>query len=126
MNKAIYLLLLSLLLSHIYCDDDDNSKDYCGEEEDGSVTNEDNCHNRNKQEGIYRCCYVEAEGTFDGKKDEGKFCVPVTQEQYDKIEDFVDAAKKDVEEGDKMDEYSIDCASNYIMISLLSLLLLFL
>ncbi len=125
MNKAIYLLLLSLLLSQIYCEDDD-SNDYCGDEKDGTVNDEDICHDRTLQRGVFRCCYVEAEGTFDGKKSKVKLCVPVTKEQYDEIEDFVDAMKKDVDEGDKIDEYSIDCASNYIMISLLSLLLLFL
>ena len=125
MNKAIYLLLLSLLLSQIYCEDDD-SNDYCGNEDYGSVTNEDNCHDRTLQRGIFRCCYVEAEGTHDGEKQKIKYCLGVTKEQYDEIEDFVDAMKKNVVDGDKIDEYSIDCASNYIMISLLSLLLLFL
>ena len=127
MNKAIYLLLLSLLLSQIYCQDTpDNYKDYCGYEENDSVKDEDNCHNRKLSDGFYRCCFVEYEGTFEGEKREGKYCIPVTKEIYDKIDDFADAEEKDVEPGDKIDDYSIDCASNYIMISLLSLILLFL
>ena len=127
MNKAIYLLLLSLLLSQIYCDTTpDDYKNYCGYEEDGTVKDEDNCHNRKLKDGYYRCCFVEVEGTFDGKKEEGKLCLPLTKDEYDKIDDFVDAREKDVDAGDEIDDYSIDCASNYIMISLLSLILLFL
>ena len=127
MNKAIYLLLLSLLLSQIYCDTTpDDDKDYCGKEEDGSVKDEDNCHNRKLKDGYYRCCFVEYEGTFDGEKEEGKYCMPVIKELYDKIDDFIDAEEEDVSPGDKIDDFSIDCASNYIIISLLSFILLFL
>jgi len=57
---------------------------------------------------------------------ESKYCLPLTKDEYDKIDDFVDAAEKGVGEGSEIDDYSIDCASNYIMISLLSLILLFL
>ena len=127
MNKAIYLLLLSLLLSQIYCDTTpDDYKNYCGTEEDGTVKDEDNCHNRKLKDGDYRCCFVEIEGKIEGQKKEVKYCLPLTKDQYDKIDDFVDAQEKAVDAGDEIDDYSIDCASNYIMISLLSLILLFL
>ena len=127
MNKAIYLLLLSLLLSQIYCDTTPaDYKNYCGYEEDGTVKDEDNCHNRKLEDGDYRCCFVEVEGTFQGQKRESKSCLPLTKDEYDKIDDLVDAQKKAVGEGNQIDDSSIDCASNYIMISLLSLILLFL
>ncbi len=127
MNKAIYLLLLSLLLSQIYCQDTpDDYKNYCGKEEDGTVKDEDDCHNRKLRDGDYRCCFVEYEGTFQGEKRERKSCLPLTKDEYDKIDDLVDAQKKGVGEGNQIDDFSIDCSSNYIMISLLSLILLFL
>ena len=127
MNKAIYLLLLSLLLSQIYCDTTPaDYKNYCGYEEDGTVKDEDNCHNRKLEDGDYRCCFVEVEGKYQGQKMERKSCLPLTKDEYDKIDDFVDAQEKIVGEGNEIDDFSIDCASNYIMISLLSLILLFL
>ena len=126
MNKAIYLLLLYTILPQIFCNDNILSQnERCGKEGDGTVNDEDYCYDRKLVEGEYRCCFVEFEGTFDGKKEEGKLCVPITKDQYDNIDDFIDAEKKDVDEGEKIDDYSIDCESNYIIISFLYLIVLY-
>ena len=56
----------------------------------------------------------------DGDNFEG--CISVTKAQYDDIDDAIEAYEKD----EKADIDSLDCGSNYIIISLLSLILLFL
>ena len=72
----------------------------------------------NINEGGYRCCFVKA------KSDDGNFegCITVTKAQYDDIDDAI----KDYEKNAEADIDSLDCGSNYIIISLLSLILLFL
>ena len=49
-------------------------------------------------------------------------CITVTKAQYDDIDDAIETIEK--EEGADID--TLDCGSNYIIISLLSLILLFL
>ena len=51
-----------------------------------------------------------------------KMCVPVTKDQYDEIDDAID----EYEGQPGYEDVSIDCEANYIMISLISLVLLFL
>ena len=112
--KALNLLLIALLLCLYTCDGDDYSQ-YCGYEENDPTKAED-CHNRkinpDNDDDKY-CCFEE----FGDKKS----CDSYSQEAYDQIDDIIEAEEKvsglDV---------SIDCSSNYIMISLLSLILLLL
>ena len=58
------------------------------------------------------------------KTDEGNFegCFSVTKAQYDDIDDAIETIEKE----DEVDIDTLDCGSNYIIISLLSLILLFL
>ena len=73
--------------------------------------------------------YLEAEGDkeFESGSKEIKSCIPVTQTDYDKIKDYIKDYEKEAKDelGFEVD-ISIDCASNYVMISLLSLIILFL
>lgn len=84
----------------------------------------EDCNNRELDSGYYRCCFMEVETKKSGKT---KYCGPVTKEQYDDIDDYIDK----VEDGagdtveDTVEDFSIDCGSNYIVISILSLILLF-
>ena len=114
--KALYSLLIVLLISECFsvpCYDGDS------EVNDPSIKEASDCHNRELvPEGLfYRCCY--AEGTY--KKKTAKICVPVDKETYDDIENYV---KEQKNKG--YDSFSIDCGSSYIVISLLSIILLFL
>ena len=108
--KALNLVLIALLFSQYICDADD-STEYCGHEENAPQKAED-CNNRkispNSKDGKY-CCFV--------KLNYGKGCEVFAQDEYDRVEDMVKYAEEDI---------SIECGSNYIMISLLSLILLFL
>ena len=108
--KTLYALLIILLFAQIICDDD-----ICNF---AQRNNADECNKISPDEGGYRCCF------FKGKVDwnEVKFCYSATKEQYDKIDDAI----KELEKQDDTDVDSLDCGSNYIIISLLSLILLFL
>ena len=69
------------------------------------------------------CCFAEAEA--DGKTE--KECIALTQKDYDEIGDYIDNLEKLAKDFANVDaDYSVDCNSNYIVISLLSLILLFL
>ena len=112
--KALNLVLIALLFSQYICDADDYTE-YCGHEENDPQKAED-CNNRkispNSEDGKY-CCFI--------KDNDGTECEVFSQEMYDKVEDLVESAE---DAGQK--DVSIECGSNYIMISLLSLILLFL
>ena len=106
--KLLNLLLVILLLQLFSCEE------YCNEDTNPSKAKD--CNNLkidpSDEDGKY-CCFVE-----NGNE---KFCEVYSQEEYDKIEDLI----KQVEKAGGKD-VSIDCASNYTMISLLSLILLLL
>lgn len=105
MSKAFFLLLIAFLISQ-----------YDGRicaDITATPTKASDCNDREKDEGTYRCCYLEASGL--------KMCVPFNKEQYDAIADAVDQYKN---QGYK--DISIDCGANYIMLSLISLILFFL
>ncbi len=108
--KTLYALLIVLLFAQIICD-----ADGCyGTEK----KNADECNKINPAEGFYRCCFIKLkseEGSWEG-------CTPVTKAQYDEIDDAIEEYEKNA----KADVDSLDCGSNYIIISLLSLILLFL
>ena len=110
--KTLYALLIILLFAQI-CDADDAV--VCG---GAKKKNADECNKISPDEGGYRCCFVKA------KTDEGDYegCYSVTKAQYDDIDDAIETIEK--EEGADID--TLDCGSNYIIISLLSLILLFL
>ena len=102
--KILYALLIILLFAQIFCGDcdDTNGKDA------------DECNKIGADEGDYRCCY------YDIGNDKG--CMSISKEDYDGIDDFIEH----IEKKESVDVESIDCGSNYIIISLLSLILLFL
>ena len=79
----------------------------------------EDCNNRELDSGEYRCCFIE----FEIKGVKSKACGAVTKEQYDDIDDYID--KNEDTLGDTVEDFSIDCGSNYIVISILSLILLF-
>ena len=94
---------------------------------EGSGSSVSDCEKRTLPAGAYRCCYGESKVTFMGETQETKGCGPITKDQYDNIEKYMEDLKKQSEAfGAKVDKFSIDCNSNYIIISMLGLLLLFL
>ena len=112
MNKAFSLILIALLMMQY---DSKACLDLTG----GTATGVDDCNGRDKGKDstgneIYRCCYLES--------GEAKMCYPVTKEVYDEIDDAIDEYESQTGKSD----VSIDCGTNYIMISLISLIVLFL
>ena len=121
MRKAFHLLLFALLIS-LY-----NSQEiYCEDDEAAEPKEVEDCEKRKLKDGDYKCCFVEAEFKIAGQTKESKSCGTVTKEEYDKIEDLIDEYKEHPESGIEIEEYSVDCASEYIMISLALLLSIFL
>lgn len=116
--KVQYLILFALLLSLYNCED-------CSSIEPEKASN---CHD-NKKDG-YHCCYltVKIKNTKTGTNGESFSCTLVSDEYYNKIEEYVKDSKKAIEDAQKNTEATIkiDCGSNYIIYSLLSLILLFL
>ena len=118
MKKAFYFLLIATFIWQ-YSGKDCYSLDFDYTEE-GDIdrsklaTGVDDCESRDLPDGYYRCCFLEYSGV--------KMCVPIDKDSYDDIDDMIDEYEK--EEGVK--DVSLDCGSNYIVISLLSLILLFL
>ena len=114
MNKAFFLLLIALLILQY---DGKDCMDLTGLST-ATATGVDDCNARDKVNvdgsEAYRCCYLES-GQI-------KMCVPLTKDQYDEIDDAID--KFEGQPG--YEDVSIDCRANYIMISLISLILLFL
>ena len=108
--KTLYALLIILLFAQIICD--------VYECENAKKKNADECNKINTGEDFYRCCFIK--GKFDGESEEG--CTSVTKAEYDDIDDAIEAYEK----AWGVDIDSLDCGSNYIIISLLSLILLFL
>ena len=105
MSKAFFLLLITFLISQyngLDCSDDQ------------TPTKAEDCNGREKGNDVYRCCFLEAGEAI-------KNCEPVTKEGYDKIADVVEELKKQYGV-----DVSIDCGANYIIVSLISLILLFL
>ena len=116
--KVQYLILFALLLSLYNCEE-------CYQIEPEKAAN---CHD-NKKDG-YHCCYqtTKSKNSKTGSNGESFTCTLVSDDDYKKIEEYIKDQKKKYEESQKNTEYTIkiDCGSNYIIYSLLSLILLFL
>ena len=121
MKKALYFLIIALLVMHC-----DGQEEYCSGK---TASKQKDCEKYKLHEDEYKCCFVDSKGKMNGITIEGKVCMPLSKDEYDKIDDYVkDAKKGNDEDGYKVEveKYSIDCGAQYIIISLLSLILLFL
>ena len=77
--------------------------------------------------GYSYCCYAIEDFEYLGENLKLRHCFELTQGQYDDIDDYIDDVEDEAEKHDiDYDELSVDCSSNHIMISLLSLILFFL
>ena len=114
------MLLFALLIS-LY-----NSQEiYCEDDEAAEPKEVEDCEKRKVKDGDYKCCFIETEIIIAGETKSSKYCGSITKEQYDKIEDLIDEYKEHPDDGMEIEEYSVDCASEYIMISLALLLSIF-
>ena len=118
MKKALFLLLAALLISQYSCDDEEDS----GCEKFVGVSGKKDCNNR-KDKDAYRCCYVKAKGKIDGKKETKEYCMSIDETNYNRIKDYIKEMEKAGESSD-LDIKKFDCNSNYLLISIMSLILL--
>ena len=109
--KPLYILLVALFFSLSYCDEEDETAGCTFFTETKGV---EDCNSR-LNSTYYRCCYVEV----DGGGDVLETCTSVTQKEYDDIDGKIKSLKDEF----GFDDIEIDCDSNYIILSLLSLIL---
>ena len=129
MKKALFLLLIALLITQLYCDDEEEEYLDDGEcDKDSGVSKVKDCESLKVGKGYYKCCFWDISGKdSSGKKGEYKSCSPVTEKEYNDIKNVIkemeDEGKKN---GAKSYDVSIDCDSNYISFAILSLIILLL
>ena len=113
----IWLLLLFVLFLF------KNKVEAC--EENQSANGVSDCENLKFDDdddmpGAKYCCFAKGKDLFDNE--EIKECWALTEALYDKIDDYIDG----FEDAKAYSDLSIDCGSNYLMLSLLSLIILLL
>ena len=115
--KALHALLI-LLLAYLY-----NAAETC------SITGTEpkkasDCKDRTIPTGYAKCCFTNVKYYVKGEMTEGKTCVPREQKYYDNFVPIFKSAKKSIEaQGGSIDVYEVDCSTNYLYISLLSLII---
>ena len=105
MKKILYLIFVSLIIKI-------SNVNHC------NASKAEECKNLDPGKGNH-CCFVE----FEFASNIYKFCHFLTEADYDYIKDYINMVEDDFETDI---DISIDCSSNYIIISLLTLILLFL
>ena len=107
MKSFIFIILLVILLSQYECSNE------CT----GTGSSKNDCNSRNLSGDEFRCCYYYWK--FGGE--EHKQCKALNKIGYENFKNYI-KTYEDIKE--KADEFSFDCNSNYIIISMLWLLLL--
>ena len=83
------------------------------------------CKNRKVSPGFYKCCYFEVKISSKGQTFQTKTCNDITEDQYYHLKEYTEETKKTSKEyGLDVQKLYIDCGSNYLVFSLLSLILL--
>ena len=110
MKSFIFInILLIILLSQYECKED------CA----GSGTSKTDCNTRNLRDGEYRCCYYYWK--FGGETNQQ--CKPLSQIEYQNFKEYI-KTYEDIRK--KADDFSFDCNSNYLILSMFWLFLLLL
>ena len=121
MKQTLFLLLTILLVSQFYCQLSELSE--CLKK--NSAKNKKECNDLKVSEGAYKCCYVKLKGNVAGISLDYEGCQEIDKGNYDKIDDMIKKTKKEAEDaGGKYDLDTYDCNSNYLLISIMSLILL--
>ena len=115
--KELYTLLIIILVS-IY------KAENCTASE---PTQANDCHKREQDTGDFRCCYAVEKYTFMGNYVDKKSCTSLSKDEFDNVKLLIKSLKQGIEKmGGKFEIYEIDCSSNYLYISLLSLMIILL
>ena len=119
------MILISLLIAQyksVIDDIDDlmaNSDSECAKKDPASGVSD--CENLKAGEDSNKCCYVEWKYKEDGEQKTDRYCIAITKENYDDIGDITNSIEDASKEDNTEDELSIDCSSNYIILSIFSL-----
>ena len=115
--KALYALLLFLLLSKY------NSETCSSSTAPGKV---EDCTSRESEDDKDYCCFLKIDKEEGGKNVSSTFCKPLNEEEYQNITKVLeDEVKNNVGKGNKVQNANINCSANYLIISILSLIILF-
>ena len=116
MKIFTFILLCSILIFINAADSD------CGY--GVSASSSKDCKNLNVSDGFH-CCYYKVKGEDEkGKTQESKTCMLITDEQYDKIDDYIDYLEEIAEkDGGKIKDLDLDCNSSFLTNSLLGIIL---
>ena len=115
MKTTLFLFLAILLISHSYqseCDDKTGP------------SNKKDCNSLKVSAGSYKCCFAHYKGKGNGSKGEYKTCEEIDQETYNRIKDYIKEAEEAAKNAGGKLTLKIDCSSNYLLISTMSLILL--
>ena len=123
--KVFAALLIVLLVSQYYCEKTCSSF--------VSANSYDDCKDLELSSNGYRCCYLEYTYYLLGEKVTTKRCDDISKYYYDNLDDYEDTIEIIVDAlgGNNVNVKTIDCGSkrtndsNYLVISLVSLILLF-
>ena len=116
-----YLTLLIALLLIFSMNSQTDDKGCRGVE----VTDPAKCKNLTVPTG-FKCCYHDIELTLkNGEKDTFKVCDALNNTQFDDIDKYIKELKESAEEGETISVNKIDCFAQYLQISIIALLILF-
>ena len=123
--KVFAALLIVLLVSQYYCEKTCSSF--------VSANSYNDCKDLKLSSNGYRCCYLEYTYDYLGEKVTTKRCDDISKYYYDNLDDYEDTIEIIVDAlgGNNVNVKTIDCGSkstndsNYLVISLFSLILLF-
>ena len=117
----VFHIFLIILSASLYNAADEN----CFNEPE--VTKASECHSRKVSKEGAKCCYFNYKYYENGELNEGQTC---KEEKKENVENFGRVYKSMKEAiialGGSIDKFDMDCSSNYLYISLLSLMILLL
>ena len=115
--KPLNILLVALFFSLSHCDDEGEAT-ACSLTAQATGVEDCNSRKNPKDTNEYACCLAKYKlaGT------DLQACVSLSEDQYDDIDETIESFKK----SGNLEELDIDCNSNYIILSVLSLILLLL
>ena len=128
--KSLTLLILSLCLLNyiksscvIESDNYDSPEYRDGEDCSSRVFSEEELDNN-----AYKCCLLKYESETANLEEYGYTCIPITEDNYNNIDDYIDYLEDQYDKVQKIDfsVEKLDCKSNYLKSFLILSLLLFL
>ncbi len=115
--KPLYILLVALFFSLSHCDDEGEAT-ACSLMAQATGVEDCNSRKNPKDTTEYACCLAK----YKLAGVDLQACVSLSEDQYDDIDETIESFKK----SGNLEELDIDCNSNYIILSVLSLILLLL